>query len=476
MTLVRFITPLDARAIVAHGWGALRLLAAILIPPALVALLAGELTSALIFAGLSGAVFVAGRRFAPAELPELETREAVILTVVMYLVFSGVGALAFLPVATPLDGFFESVSGFTTTGLSVLDVETLPTSLLFFRSYAQWIGGAGISVLSLVVLAGPGQAAFRMYASQGGRENLVGSVVATTRIVMKIYLTLTGVGWMAFVATGMSPFDGLLHVLSTVSTGGFSPHVDSMATHAGAATRLVVMLFMLLGATALPLYHGSRRALGNVARDPQARVLVTIVLAATLLGLAYSGWSGWSLLPGAFHTVSALTTTGFTVTTSGTWPDGVRQLAMLLMFIGGSVGSTAGGIKLLRLILLLKLCGWLLVRASLPPEARTPLKYRGAVVADAELKYVFGFVGLYLAAAVGSSIALTLAGFPSRDALFESLSALGTVGLSAGVTSSHLASWAKLLLCFDMLAGRLEILPLLLLVFPYSWRARRRRA
>jgi len=173
-----------------------------------------------------------------------------------------------------------------------------------------------------------------------------------------------------------------------------------------------------------------------------------------------------------FHATSALTTAGFQLGDPATWPDGALGVVVGLMVLGGSAGSTAGGLKLFRLVLLLKLAHRLVIRALLPEEAKVPVKLQGVAVPDRELELAAGFFVLYMGWLGVSTLLLGLAGFPLETALFESASALGTVGLSAGVTSPELVWWAKLVLILDMWAGRLEILPVLVALHPGAWRRR----
>ena len=187
--------------------------------------------------------------------------------------------------------------------------------------------------------------------------------------------------------------------------------------------------------------------------------------------------AGWdpALLSGAlFHSASAFTTTGFTVSDPSEWAAGSRWLAVVGMLVGGSTGSTAGGIKLLRLVIMIRLLSWYMLKRSLPSEAKIPLKYGDVTISGSELKSMFAFLVLYGALLVGSTGVITLAGFGVGDALFESASALGTVGLSTGVTSAALPVWAKVVLMVDMWAGRLEVIPLMLIFNPLTWRPARR--
>ncbi len=470
MHLTRLIAPLDLRGVHTVLCALLRLLALLLMVPLAMALLSADWRLAATFAGVAVTAALLGRFPSQPWTPELGAREAMVVTALAYLLFALAGSVPFLTVAPFIDSLFEAMSGFTTTGLSTLDAAALPRTLLFFRAYAQWLGGAGIIVLSLVVLMGPGQAASALYASEFGEENLVGSVIATARVVFRAYLTLTGLGFLAFLAVGLAPFDALIHVLATLSTGGFSSHAASIGHYGAApAVQLVVALFMLAGAVSFPLYYFLRHDPDRVRRDEELRALVVIAAAATLIAFAVSGFAPHRLIPWLFEMVSALTTTGFCLTPPDQWPHAIRFLAILLMVIGGTAGSTAGGIKIGRLLVLAKVAGRQLLELLLPRETVLTTKLDGTPIHDAEIRQLLAFVALYLAILACSTLALTLGGFPIDGALFESTSALSTVGLSVGITGPALPAALKGVLIFDMWAGRLEILPVLATLYPGRW-------
>lgn len=477
MHLVRYIAPLNFRVVGAYLGVALQLLGALLLVPLGVSLLAGELWEAVLFALPALTALLVGSWAARHRPVLLELKEGLVVTALAYLAFGLFGAVPFLTQTTFVNALFESMSGFTTTGLSVLDPEGLPRSLVFFRAYAQWVGGAGIVVLSLAVLLRSGPAAFRLYASEYGEENVVGSVVATARVVLSVYALLTALGFLAYVAVGLTPWDALLHALATVSTGGFSPYEGSVGRFVSPWVPPVVTLGMLLGAVSFPLYWRARReGLSVVTRDVQLKALLGFLGVGTLALWGLSGWHPEGLIPGVFHAASALTTAGFQLSDPATWSEGSLAFVIGLMVLGGSAGSTAGGLKLFRLVLLFKLAHRLVIRALLPEESKVPIKLQGVAVPDRELELIAGFFALYAGWLAVSTLLLVLAGFSLESALFESASALGTVGLSLGVTSPELAGWAKLVLIADMWAGRLEILPVLVLLYPGTWLARAQRS
>ena len=376
-----------------------------------------------------------------------------------------------------MNALFESLSGFTTTGLSVLDTSSLSNTLLFFRAYAQWIGGAGIVVLSLAILLRSGGASLKLYSSESGEENIMGSVVATARVVLRVYLILTVICAAAFLASGMKPFDCILHALSTVSTGGFSHFADSIGHYSSQVTRLVTVIFMWSGAISFSIWFQFRQRRANRSLGVHQGYYLLILSLLGCLVFAFSLASAIKgILPGLFQAVSALTTTGFSLVDQGNLSAGAKFTTILLMIIGGSTGSTAGGIKIFRLIVLVGMARWLLVRVLLPRGATIPIKVGHTNVDDQALRLASSFAFLYIAILFLSALILMLTGYSFSDSLFEAASAQGTVGLSVGVTSADMPALGKAILMFQMWLGRLEIVPVLIVLYPGVWIRRKRRS
>ena len=469
MPITRFILPFNATSVGYYLASIVRFLSVIFAVPLLFALVAREWSYAGIFAGLAAASFGVGTAARRTAVPELELREALVVTALSYLLFALWGSLAFLPFTSPINGFFEAMSGVTSTGLSVLDVSRLPRSLLFFRAWSQWVGGAGIVILSLVILNGPGSAAFKLYASEFGEDNVLGSVRAMGRVVMLVYSALTLAAFATFVLAGMSFFDGLLHALATLSTGGFSSFSESAGAYAPHIQALMIP-FMVLGALSFPLlYLTWRNGPRALVADVQVRCFALVMLVSAPLLLNFYGWRLEAALPVLFNLVSGATTTGFSSTDAAGWPDAVKFWLVAVMIVGGSTGSSAGGIKLLRFVIVSKLAGWSVVQALLPEDATLFLKVEGTRISEREVRNIGGFLTLYLGLGLLTAVVLMFAGGSSQDAAFDAFSALGTVGLSTGVISDELPFWTKLLVCLVMWAGRLEILPVLVLLYP-RWR------
>ncbi len=474
----QFLTPINWKVVGRQIVAGFRLLGVVLAVPFFVSLLTADFDDSLVFGILAAGLFVVGhlasRKISPQNA--LELKEALVTTALFYVVFSLIGSIPFLKVTSFLNGLFESLSGFTTTGLSVLDVSKLSNSLLFFRAYSQWIGGAGIVVLSLAILLRSGGAALKLYSSESGEENIMGSVVSTARVVLRVYLALTVLCFVAYWAAGMKPFEAVLHTLATVSTGGFSPFTHSIGHYSTIAIPLVTVIFMWSGAISFSVWFQlrQRRANRSLAFHQGYYLLILSLVGCLVFALSF-GAAVKSISPGLFQAVSAVTTTGFSTVDQGSLSAGAKLTTILLMVIGGSTGSTAGGIKIFRLIVLVGLARWLLVRVLLPQGAAIPIKAGHRNIDDQALRLASSFVLLYIAILFLSALILMFTGYSFADSLFEAASAQGTVGLSVGITSATMPTIAKLVLMFQMWLGRLEIVPVLIALYPGIWIRKQRR-
>jgi len=380
-----------------------------------------------------------------------------------------------------LDALFEAISAITTTGLSMHPtVEDLPRTFLLGRAWMQWYGGLGIVVLSIALLMGH-EVATRRLSESTGADELATSAREHARRTTLVYGILTVLGLALLWPVMGDGFHALTHVLAAISTGGFSSMDGSLAGFDGWATRVSVILVCLLGAVPFALYFravkGSWRAsLG----DPELHALLLLGLSITLLltlSLQASHGFGWSESAG--HAVvlglSAQTTAGF----SSMDIDGLDPFSKLMMIvsmaIGGGVGSTAGGFKILRLLILMRLVQVVVQRAALPPHAVLDPRLGGRRLTDEDLQRALLLILLFGGVIVLSWLPFVAYGHDPLDALFEVVSATATVGLSAGITSTELPSALKGVLMFDMLFGRLEIIALLVVLYPPSWIGQRRQ-
>jgi trk system potassium uptake protein TrkH len=330
-------------------------------------------------------------------------------------------------------------------------------------------------VLVLGVLIRPGTTAFRLYRVNFGESRVRPGVVATARTLGKVYIILTLVSLVLLLASGMSFYEAVCHALSSISTGGFSTQTESIGAYQGFLIPFLITISCMMGATSFSLYPEALKDPWILTRDPQIRYMLGIsLLGSALFALTLSGGTGGfevlHLLPdAAFQIISALTGTGFSTIDMASLSDASKGFLSAVMCIGGSIGSTTGGIKLFRLIVIVQLIRLVFYRFFLPREAITPLKVNSQIVEPEEVYRMMTYILLYSSMLVFSAFIFMLYGIDSADAIFETSSALATAGLSTGVTDPGMPSLLKLVLCTDMLLGRVEIIPLFILFLPRTW-------
>ena len=413
---------------------------------------------------------------------DLQHNEALVVLALTFLVAALLGSI---PLSASgigwLEGFFESTSAITTTGLSTLrSVETRSPTFLFTRAWLQWCGGLGIVALGVALVLGPGVVARRLGAAGGESEDVIGSARENARITLRIYLGLTSVFFVLLCLAGVAPFHALLYTLSALSTGGFAPRDGSLAALDGWLQPTLVILGCVAGSVTLVLYQRviRDRGLRSLLADAELRALVLlgVVVSVLLFGFSHLHATGPGL--GAIQSLllgfSAQTTAGFAPVKVAAVDDASKLVLIASMAIGGSTGSTAGGFKLMRLLVVVAVVRWALLRVHLPSRAVAPPRLGAARLEDVDVRRVVALFGAFTAAAGVSWLAFLACGLPALDSLFDVISALGTVGLSTGVTGPALPVGLKLLLCADMLFGRLEVLALLILFSPRTWLGRRR--
>lgn len=455
--------------------------------PAAVALLDGAPAIALRHGAVVIVLLAAGGAGARLRAPDggIQKNEALVVSALAF-------ALPPFLMAFPLMGYglsyqdalFEAISGVTTTGLSVVaSVDAMPFAFHFARAWMQWVGGLGVIVLCIAFLIEPGTAARHLGFDRHEMDDLVGGAHAHARRALMAYGTVTVLGIFLLMALGMGAEEALVHAFAAVSTGGFSSHDASLAGIAAVPARFGVIALCFAGA--VPFYVYYRAAYrpgpgrwGSMLSDLQLRALVvlTVALIAVLFGLLWRGEPAdpsKALGDAVITAVSAQTTAGFaTVPIAGLGADALGVL-IAAMTVGGGFGSTAGGIKILRLLIVLRLFHLMLVRCSVPGSTHISARLGGRpldpVEIEAAVAVVMGYAGV-----VFLSFLLFLAfGQPALGSLFEVTSAVGTVGLSAGLTGPALATPLKAVLCVDMLMGRVETIALIVLIFPPTWIGRR---
>lgn len=420
---------------------------------------------------------------------DLYPRDGFTITVFFWLVLSGFGALPFLFVEgielSITDAIFESVSGLTTTGATILSgLDELPKSLLFYRQQLQWLGGIGIVVIAVAVLPMLGMGGMQLYRTEmpGLAKNakLTPRIAKTAKALFSIYATLTGVCALAYWIAGMSLFDAVCHSFSTIAIGGFSTHDDNMGYYNGNYQILVIcMVFMVISGInyALHFHTYMRRSLGHYFNHSESKLYFFLLFAGIsviVITLIYTNHlnHSQSLIHGSFQVVSMLTTTGFTTQHFATWTPFIPLLLMLMAMVGACAGSTCGGIKVIRLLVILKQSLQQL-RLLIHPRAVFPLKIDEHTLAEKTISLVWGFIGLYILCFNVILILLIMAGLDFISAWSATASSLSNLGPALGelATNYSLASEpAKWILCFGMLLGRLELFTLLVVLVPMFWR------
>ena len=471
------------RVVLKYGGQLAVVLAVLTLVPLAVAILETEWELVLRFSVLCSALFIAGGLFARLPAPEvIRINEALTVTALAFIVPALLMAWPMMAAKLSwVDAIFEAVSGITTTGLSTLhSVSDRPASFLFLRAWMQWYGGLGFIVLSVALLLGHHATARRLISPVESGEPLMATARTHARRTLIVYGCLTLFGLALVWPLSRNGFAAVLHVLSSVSTGGFSMFDNSLAGMPTRAAAIAVMAISFLSAISLTLYWkavhaGWAKGLRNIVTDVELRTLVlACLLAGTLLSVL--GWLHGSTAPwyhGFMLGVSAQTTTGFATQTVADLDPTSKLVMMISMLIGGSVGSSAGGFKVLRLIILFRAAQLMLRRTATQPHAVSDLYLGEQKLAADDVNRVLLLILLYIVIVVLSWLPFVVAGYDPLDSLFEVISACGTVGLSSGISRPELASLLKAVLCFDMLAGRVEIIALLVVLYPRNWFGRR---
>jgi trk system potassium uptake protein TrkH len=388
------------------------------------------------------------------------------------------------PDLTLTDAVFEAVSGFTTTGATVLvGLEKLPISILYFRQQIQWLGGIGIVVLAVALLPMLGVGGMQLLKAESPRPakdvRLTPRITETAKALWVIYVTLTVLCAACYWMAGMSPFDAIAHAFSTVSTGGHSTHDLSLGYFNNVAVEVVASLFMFLGAVnfALHFFVLRYRRLQDYFRDPEFRAflfLVTCLFALTLGMLLFNGvyTTDTAIRQSVFTAISAQTGTGFFTTDYSVWPGAIPVILLLATFISGSAGSTSGGMKVIRWLLIWKQ-GQREVQRLIHPSAEIPVRIGSKPVDWNIIDSVWGFFAAYMILFAVLMVLMMIAGADHVTAFSAIASCINNYGVGLGEVSSNFRSIneaGKWLCVIAMLLGRLEIFPLLVIVTPSFWR------
>lgn len=419
---------------------------------------------------------------------ELRTRDGYLITVLFWLVLGLFGAVPLylldMPDLSVASAVFESFSGLTTTGATVITgLDTLPRALLFYRHQLQWFGGMGIIVLAVAILPLLGVGGMQLYrAEMPGplKENkLTPRIAETAKVLWLIYTCLTLACAVAYWAAGMEPFDAIGHSFSTVAIGGFSTHDLNIGYYDSPIIELICMVFLIISGInfALHFLAWRFRSLKSYWHDPECRSYLLILAALFVVCCAmliymehFDIWT--SIRYGAFQTISIATTAGFSVTDFSVWPTVLPFLLLYASFIGACAGSTGGGMKVIRVILLYKQ-GTRETKRLLHPHGVFPVKLGNKPVPDRVVEAVWGFCAVYVFAFAVLFLILLGTGLDFVTAFSALAACINNLGPGLGDVSTHygnMSSTVKWILSFAMLLGRLEVFTLIILLTPMFWR------
>ena len=421
----------------------------------------------------------------PEREPDLRRIEALAVVAGTWLVVALLGSVPYLWVGlSPIDAFFESMSGFTTTGATIFtDFDQFGRGVLFWRSLTQWIGGMGVITLFVAILPRLAMGVGRLFFAEAAGptdEKLTPHVRKTATLLWRLYAGLTLAEFLALSVAGMPVYDALCHAMTTLAAGGFSPHPLSIAGYENAAVEWIICLFMFLaGANFALQYRVLLGRPGVLVRDEEFRVYTAIVLvsAVFLTGFLWRAGSETTLAlrHGLFQTLSILTTTGYASVDVQLWGDQAKMILLTLMFIGGCAGSAAGGPKVIRHVLIGRYTLTEL-RRTLHPRGVLPVKVGGKVVSDDVMRTVLVFFLFYILMTALCAVAVVLLGADLITGITATMATLGNVGPGLGQVGpmanyGHLHPLSKLVLTGAMWIGRLEIPTVLALLRPEVWRS-----
>jgi trk system potassium uptake protein TrkH len=419
------------------------------------------------------------------------TREGYLVVGLVWIVFSLFGMLPFklshyIPSIT--DAFFETMSGFTTTGATILtDIEVLPHGLLFWRSMMQWMGGMGIVVLSLAILPmfGAGMQLFAAEVPGITYDKLQPRITDTARRLWELYSILTAICAILLYLGGMDAFDAICHSLTTLASGGYSTKNASIAYWSSPIIHYIIIIFMIISGTNFSLLYGAmvRRQGKRLIRDEEFRsyVLTILILTLTIFGglMVSRHYNGFDTIEknfrdAAFQTIATITTTGFSSSDYMTWHPILWFIILLLIPFGASAGSTSGGVKIIRIHIILKNTYYEFKRI-MHPKAIRPVRVNKRIISENTLSNIYVFISIFIITLIASTIILMATGLSTSEAFGCSIASIANVGPAIGDfgptgTYAALPDLAKWFLSILMLIGRLELFTILILFLPAFWK------
>lgn len=419
----------------------------------------------------------------------LRSRDGFLIVVLFWTVLGFFGSIPFIlspqPAISFTDAVFESISGLTTTGATIItDIDSLPHSILFYRQFLQWLGGMGIIVLAVAVLPMLGVGGMQLYRAETPGPikdtKITPRIAETAKALWYIYLGLTVACALAFKAAGMTTFDAISHAFSTIAIGGFSTHNDSIGWFDSTLIELITVVFMFLAGINFALHFFAWRARNPKVYffDTEVRAYFILLLLVSVITVSYLYHSGHfakfedALTYGVFQTVSIGTTTGYTTAVYSSWPSFLPVLLLFISFIGGCAGSTGGGLKVVRFVILSKQ-GLREIKRLIHPNAEVPIKIGNKAMPNRVLEAVWGFFAAYVAAFSIIMLALMLTGLDQTTAFSAVAACINNLGPGMGKVANHykdINDTAKWILSFAMLLGRLEVFTLLVIISPMFWK------
>ncbi|NDP20321.1 MAG: TrkH family potassium uptake protein [Paludibacter sp.] len=424
-------------------------------------------------------------------LPNIGKREGSVIVTLTWLLFSFVGMLPFLfsgSIQSVPDAFFETMSGFTTTGASILNnIEELPYSILYWRSMTHWIGGIGIIVISMALLPIFGFSGMQLFSAEATgptKDKIHPKISETAKRLLAIYVVLTVAEIILLRIAGMNWFDAICHSFGTIATGGFSTKQASIGHYNSPFIEYVIIFFMIFSGINFTLYYFfAKLKLYKVLMNEELRTFLLLILAFTVIitlsQFDFNKEFSWITLErfirnGLFATTATITTTGFVTVDYNLWPPFTWYLIIILMLIGSSAGSTAGGMKVIRVLLVFKY-SYLEFKRIIHPNAIFPVRYNGHVLPEQIIARVLAFILLYFIIIFIGATFLSITGLGYLESFSGMITCLSDVGPGLGSIGpannySHLPDVSKWFLTFVMLVGRLEIFTVLLLFTPIFWK------
>ena len=441
-----------------------------------------------VIGAILGAILVA--LFAPEK--DLAYRDGFAVVVLSWLGLAFLGALPFYfcgQMPSFIDCFFESMSGFTTTGSTILNtVEVLPKSILFWRATTHWIGGMGIIVLSLAILPLLGVGGMQLFQAEmpgPTKDRLAPRIQDTARILWGVYVLFTAIQTVLLMFGGLTFFDAVCHSFATLATGGFSTHTASVGHFNSVYVESVIIIFMFLAGTNFSLHHyGLKGKLSAYWNNEEFRFYSTLITVATLIIVLVNSYHhvyatfGETLRTSAFQVVSIITTTGFGTADFDQWPPVLKILLVSFMFIGGCAGSTGGGIKVVRILLFFKFAR-LQLRNLVHPRTIGTLKLGKVKVPQEVMVAILGFLALHIGVLLLASLVVASLGVDIVTSTTAVIATLNNIGPGLNLVGpaqnfGQLPPLAKVVLSFCMLAGRLELYTVAVLLTTDFWKMARK--